>query len=109
MGLVCAGPARVRAAARRGHSRPLGPVKSISRPCRVVMWAHSREDAGNLAQSRTSARLPGFVLSDAVHLALNDADAMRDAALIVSAIPVQFTREAWTRLRRACALPGLGL
>ncbi len=97
MGLVCAG--LLASDPRPGEGTPPeGPVTNVSRPCRVVMWAHSREDAGNLAQSRSSARLPGFILPDAVHLALNDADAMRDAALIVSAIPVQYIRDTWNRL-----------
>lgn len=97
MGLVCAG--LLASEPRQGEGPlPDGPIKAVNRPCRVIMWAHSREDAGQLAQTRTSQRLPGFILPDQVHLALQDADALRDAALIVSAIPVQYIRDTWVRL-----------
>ena len=94
MGLVCAGLLASEGAA----ATPAGPIQHVQRPCRVVMWAHSRDEAGQLAQTRMSGRLPGFLLPPAVHVALQDEDALRDAALIVSAIPVQYIRETWKRL-----------
>lgn len=69
------------------------------RPVNVTMWGHSPEESGRLAQSRKSPRLEGFVLTDDMHVCLRDADAIRNAAVIVSAIPVQYTRDVWTRLR----------
>jgi glycerol-3-phosphate dehydrogenase (NAD(P)+) len=52
-----------------------------------------------LAQTRQSARLPGFRLPDAVRVAVRD-DEIADASLVVSAIPVQYMRRGWERLGR---------
>lgn len=90
MGLVCAG-----LSASPEPSREAG---RFARPVRVRMWGHSLDEAGRVAQSRRSDRLPGFVLPGAVDVVLKDSAALRDASLIVSAIPVQFIRDTWTRL-----------
>ncbi len=66
---------------------------------KVQMWGHLEDEAGRLAQTHTSERLPGFVLSDRVTIALTDEAALRDADLIISAIPVQFMRSVWERLK----------
>ncbi|MDX2131152.1 MAG: NAD(P)H-dependent glycerol-3-phosphate dehydrogenase [Planctomycetota bacterium] len=92
MGLVCAGTL-----ASPEGGRGEGPGR-LDRPVRVRLWGHSGEEAGHIAQSRRSPRLEGFALPDRVEIALRDADALRDTSLIVSAIPVQFSREVWTRL-----------
>ncbi len=89
MGLVCAG---ILAQPDPAQDAP-GPR------ARVVMWGHDETERGNLAQTRHSPRLPGFELPDPVRIAISDEEALRDADLIVTAIPVQFMREAWTRLR----------
>lgn len=89
MGLVCAG-----ILAQPDPADPDAPPRA-----RVVMWGHDETERGNLAQTRESPRLPGFRLHDSARVALRDAEALADADLIVSAIPVQFIREAWTRLR----------
>jgi glycerol-3-phosphate dehydrogenase (NAD(P)+) len=91
MGLVCANmltdPDRV-GGQGRGGGLP-----------RVVLWAHSPSETGPLLQSRRSERLPGFELREEVRIALKDEDALEGATLIVSAIPVQFMRMTWERLR----------
>lgn len=84
MGLVCAGML-----CGRDRSGPLP---------KVTMWGHSAEEAGRLAQTRSSTKLAGFTLPAAVRVALRDADVVADADLIVSAVPVQHIREVWTRL-----------
>lgn len=91
MGLVCAG---VLSAPENGGVGGEG----LARPVRVRMWGHSPEEAGLLAQSRRSPRLDGFTLPASVEVALRDEAALADTSLIVSAVPVQFMREAWTRL-----------
>jgi glycerol-3-phosphate dehydrogenase (NAD(P)+) len=63
------------------------------------MWAHSAEESGDLTQTRRSARLPGFELPPDVRVAMSDEDALAGTTLIVSAIPVQFTRGVFERLR----------
>ncbi|MCA9278102.1 MAG: NAD(P)-dependent glycerol-3-phosphate dehydrogenase [Phycisphaeraceae bacterium] len=69
-------------------------------PGRITMWGHDTDEIGRLAQSRTSPRLPELVLPESVHVSLTDAGALADADLIVSALPVQYTRDVWNRLRR---------
>jgi glycerol-3-phosphate dehydrogenase (NAD(P)+) len=92
MGLVCA--------AVLASTHP-APGASVGRPGGdVILWGHSEEEAGELAQTRESPRLPGFRLPDRVRVAFGDSDALDDAGLIVSAIPVQYTRGVWERLRR---------
>lgn len=65
---------------------------------RVTMWSHAADEGGELAQTRRAARLPGFVLPDDVRVAISDSEAVRDADVIVSAVPVQYARSAWERL-----------
>ncbi len=89
MGLVCAG-----VLAQPDPASPGDPPRA-----QVVLWGHDETERGNLAQTRQSPRLPGFTLPDTARVAISDAEALRDADLIVCAVPVQFIREAWTRLR----------
>lgn len=87
MGLVCA-------------SLLAGPDPSKRGPTPLVrMWGHNLDEAGALAQTRRSHRLQGFALPESVKVCFDDAEALEGASLIVSAIPVQFTRESWKRLR----------
>ncbi|MBK7406288.1 MAG: NAD(P)-dependent glycerol-3-phosphate dehydrogenase [Phycisphaerales bacterium] len=87
MGLVCA-------------SLLAGPDASKRGPTPLVrMWGHNLDEAGALAQTRRSHRLQGFVLPGSVKVCFDDAEALDGAELIVSAIPVQFTRDSWKRLR----------
>lgn len=86
MGLVCAG---ILAAGGQQD----GPPPSVR------MWGHLEDEAGRLTQSRVSPRLPGFVLPEEVVIARTDRAALAEADLIVSAVPVQFMRSAWARLK----------
>jgi len=65
----------------------------------VVCWGHDEDESGTLAQTRRSERLPEMLLHESIRVALTDAEALRGADIIVSAIPVQFLRETWTRVR----------
>src|SRR5205814_1196908 len=67
----------------------------------VVLWGHSSEEAGTLAQSRRSPRLPELKLPDRVRVSIKDGDAVGRASLIVCAVPVQYIREVFQRLRLA--------
>jgi glycerol-3-phosphate dehydrogenase (NAD(P)+) len=107
MGLVCAGlllsdagPARP--AGDTGESGTggagAGASAGLRKPVRVRCWGHDPDEAGALAQTRRSSRLPEFVLPPDVEVAHHDARALEGASLIVTAVPVQFMREAWTRL-----------
>lgn len=101
MGLVCAG---VLASPEPG----LVDGQGLARPVRVRMWGHSADEAGRIAQTRRTPRLAGFVLPDSIDVTLKDSAALADSSLIVSAIPVQFIREAWTRLAPHVP-PGVGV
>lgn len=90
MGLVCAN--MLTDAERQSKPAALNP--------RVTLWGHSSEEAGQVAQSRTSTRLPGLRLNDDVRIAMRDADALAQATIVVSAIPVQYCRSVWERLRQ---------
>ncbi len=92
MGLVCASVLCERekaGAGVAGHPR-----------ARVIMWGHSADEAAALMQTRASPRLPGFTLAPDVRIAVKDKDAVAAADLIVSAVPVQFSRQVWERLAR---------
>lgn len=113
MGLVCASllaapdkprwddpsPASTSFPERSGKNRLSGPPLPSPPAHDIIIWGHNQEEAGELAQTRTSARLPGFKLPDAVRVSFKDADAVGRAALVVTAIPVQYSRDVWMRLR----------
>lgn len=77
MGLVCAG--------------------LLAERTKVLLWGHDTKELDILAQSRRSSRLPGFHLTPSVQCVRND-DQLASAQLIISAIPVQFTRAVWRRV-----------
>jgi glycerol-3-phosphate dehydrogenase (NAD(P)+) len=80
----------------------------IATPGRVWIWGHNEAEVGQVAQTRRSRRLPGLVLPESVEVTWKDREALAGADLIVSAVPVQFTREAWERLA-VHVPPGVGV
>ncbi len=111
MGLVAAGMLATPDSARpftpshhpiTNQTRRGGPAPSHSparhEPPEVLLWGHDPEESGELAQTRQSPRLPEYRLPDRVRVSIDDG-ALSRATLIVSAIPVQFIRETWLRLR----------
>lgn len=89
MGLVCAAALAI--------PDPQGAGESAR--ARVTMWGHDENETGALSQTRKSDRLEGFSLPESVRVALTDEEAFLDADVIVCAIPVQFIRGAWERIR----------
>jgi glycerol-3-phosphate dehydrogenase (NAD(P)+) len=89
MGLVCAG-ALTNPDPQGAGGSPRGDV---------MMWGFDDDENGILAQTRKSDRLPGFELPAVVRVALSDQEALEGADIIVNAIPVQFIRSTWERLR----------
>ncbi len=64
----------------------------------VTMWGPFAEHVEEMRQSRENRRyLPELRLPDDMQLTADEAEAMDDAALIVSAIPTQFLRGVWKR------------
>jgi len=98
MGLVCAGLLAGGAGVGRGSKAVGETPPSDSSRTEVTLWAHSPDEAGDLTQTRTSIRLPEFTLPDSVRVTADIIKSVREADLIVSAIPVQFIREVWKRL-----------
>ncbi|MBM4107486.1 MAG: NAD(P)-dependent glycerol-3-phosphate dehydrogenase [Phycisphaerae bacterium] len=95
MGLVCAGLL----AGAEGHGPPpTARSTGLHRPVNVRMLGHSADEAAAVAQTRRSPRLPDFELPASVRVCFKPREALDGADLIVSAIPVQFIREAWTAL-----------
>jgi glycerol-3-phosphate dehydrogenase (NAD(P)+) len=92
MGLVCASMLMAGGGQTAGQGGGSG-----GRP-EVVIWGRNADDVGELAQTRRSSRLPGFVLPEGVRVSIRDEE-LRRADVVVSAIPVQFSRDVWTRLR----------
>lgn len=88
MGLVCAGLLAGTDPAGEAGARPA-----------VRMWGHSLDEAGALAQTRHSRRLEGFALPEAARVCISDAEALAGADIVVNAIPVQFIRDVWARVR----------
>jgi glycerol-3-phosphate dehydrogenase (NAD(P)+) len=67
----------------------------------VRLWGAFEESIERLLQDRENRRLlPGVRLPSQVHLTANDSDAFDGATLIVCAIPTQYIREVFGRLKR---------
>lgn len=66
----------------------------------VTMWGH---DAGQLAQIAANREntifLPGYKLPDNLKFESDDAKALDGAEMVLSAVPCQFTRGVWERLK----------
>ena len=70
-----------------------------SRGAHVTIWGASAEHIAELIQTRENKRyLPGYRISESIHLTPDERAALDGADLIVSAIPTQFIRKIWTRL-----------
>src|SRR5437763_15556794 len=66
----------------------------------VTMWGAFEESIERLVQDREQRRLlPGVRVPPHVRLTANDADCFERATLILSAVPTQFMRGVWERLR----------
>ncbi|MDX2147613.1 MAG: NAD(P)H-dependent glycerol-3-phosphate dehydrogenase [Planctomycetota bacterium] len=96
MGLVCAAILADRSADEPETS---APHANMHRPVRVTLWSHDASEGDQVARSRQSPRLPGFRLPAEVGVVAGDdgLEALRECSVLVSAVPVQFTREVWSR------------
>ncbi len=67
---------------------------------RVTMWGAFEESIERLLQDRENRRLlPGVRVPPDVRLTANDASCFDGSTLILSAIPTQYMRGVWTRLK----------
>jgi glycerol-3-phosphate dehydrogenase (NAD(P)+) len=66
----------------------------------ATMWGAFEDSIDRLIQNRENQRLlKGVKIPPEVRLTANDAEAFKDSGLIVSAIPTQYMRQVWKRLR----------
>lgn len=65
----------------------------------VRLWCRRPEFARELSESRRSPLLPGFELSPKVEVISDDHAALDGATVILCAVPTQFIRSVFTRLR----------
>ncbi len=70
----------------------------VEREAPVRLWGPFPDDVRELAATRRSRRLEGFVLPDAVEVTADDEEALRGADFVINAIPTQFIRSVWERL-----------
>jgi glycerol-3-phosphate dehydrogenase (NAD(P)+) len=67
---------------------------------RVRMWGHDAEQLAQIEKTRENKKfLPGYKLPDRIIFEPNDSRIMAGTDLIVSAVPCQFVRRVWTRLK----------
>ena len=64
------------------------------------MWGYDAEQLAEIAHSRENKKfLPGYKLPEALVFESNDERIMVGADLIISAVPCQFMRRVWSRLK----------
>jgi glycerol-3-phosphate dehydrogenase (NAD(P)+) len=64
------------------------------------IWGYNRRQLEEIAKNRENKKfLPGYKLSEKIQFEHDDKMAMSDADLIVSAVPCQFMRQVWNRLK----------
>lgn len=67
---------------------------------RVTMWGHDAAQLEQIAANReNTVFLPGHKLPDSLMFQADDAKAFDGAELVLSAVPCQFTRGVWRRLK----------
>src|SRR3954463_5657263 len=67
---------------------------------RVTMWGAFEESIERLIQNRENQRLrPGVRVPANVRLTANDGNAFDDSTMILSAVPTQYMRSVWNRLK----------
>jgi len=74
--------------------------KSRATSHEVRMWGYDRQQLAQIEQSRENRKfLPGHKLPEALVFEPGDNRIMSGADLIISAVPCQFMRSVWTRLK----------
>ncbi len=67
----------------------------------VRLWGYDAQQLRQIAQNRENVKfLPGHKLPETIIFEPDDKKIMADADLIISAVPCQFMRSIWTRLKK---------
>jgi glycerol-3-phosphate dehydrogenase (NAD(P)+) len=70
---------------------------------RTRLWSAFADQAAELAEHRENKRfLPGFKLPASLEITADDAEALEGASLAFSAVPTQYVRKVWRRLKPHC-------
>lgn len=66
----------------------------------TTLWGHDPEQLAKIASAHENVFfLPGFKLPEGLRFEADDARALKDADLLISAVPCQFVRGVWQRLK----------
>ena len=66
----------------------------------VTMWGHDSDELAEMECARENVRyLPGYKIPPSLTFEANDKKALANAELVVNAVPCQFVRSVFTRLR----------
>jgi glycerol-3-phosphate dehydrogenase (NAD(P)+) len=75
--------------------------KGKGRVASVRMWGYDQRQLAQIARNRENKKfLPGYKLPKALTFEPDDKRIMAGADLIISAVPCQFMRPVWTRLKK---------
>ncbi len=84
-----------------GAMATVSSVLLASKGCHVMLWSFFADHVEEMVQSRQNRRfLPGVTIPETVRLTANDDAPFQGAELIVSAVPCQFMRGVWGRLKQ---------
>jgi len=82
------------------RKRKLNAIRDAQSAIRVKMWGYDREQLAQIARDRENKKfLPGYKLPEALVFEPDDQRIMDGAELIVSAVPCQYMRRVWSRLK----------
>ncbi|MBN1786996.1 MAG: NAD(P)-dependent glycerol-3-phosphate dehydrogenase [Sedimentisphaerales bacterium] len=66
----------------------------------VRMWGYDAEQLAQIEKKRENFKfLPGYKLPQSLAFESDDSKILKDAELVVSAVPCQYTRSVWSRLK----------
>ncbi len=69
----------------------------------VRLWSAFERNADQMRRTGRNERfLPGVKLPEALKITANPAEAFADAVMVISAVPTQYTRAVWDRLKPHC-------
>ena len=72
----------------------------VSKGIAAKIWGYDRRQLEEIAKNRENKKfLPGYKLPEGLQFEHDDKKAMSGADLIVSAVPCQFIRQVWNRLK----------
>jgi glycerol-3-phosphate dehydrogenase (NAD(P)+) len=85
---------------QRSADRKINDIRNTQYTIRVKMWGYDAEQLKQIESGRENKKfLPGYKLPETLVFESNDDQIMVGADLIVSAVPCQFMRGVWERLK----------